>query len=132
MTVPQRTRIDPAWRPSMDPVLFRQDFPLLPMRGTYLAFVAYHIEKADLSANWDATFYGWCDYRQREAMKAGVTRPTDSMGLPLEGLSNKTTGEGRSGAAFLDLVHKHQSEGKTFDEARLLAEAEMTEGETNG
>ena len=59
---PQRTRIDPNFRPSMDPLLFGQDFPALPMRKTLLAFIAYHLEKNDLSANWDATFYGWCDW----------------------------------------------------------------------
>lgn len=111
----------------MGPFDIRARFPLLDPEGTVLAFVAYHLEKDDTSNNWDATFYGWCDYRQRQAAQLQSNdKVTDSMGFPLKtGGSVLTGGEGDYGRRFLAAYTKHAAAGLAPEDARLAAEREL-------
>lgn len=122
-----KTHLSSNWKPKMGPFDIRARFPLLDPEGTVLAFVAYHLEKADTSNNWDATFYGWCDYRQRQAAQLQSNdKVTDSMGFPLrQGGSTLTGGEGDYGRRFLAVYMKNTDLGMSPDEARVAAEREL-------
>lgn len=126
-----RTKIDPAFSPKLSPAEMRDKFPLLDPVTTKEAFVAYHLEKDDTSHNWDATFYGWCDWRQRQAAEARRgDRDTDSMGFPLgPGKTIMVGGEGDYGRRFLEAFIKHKEAGLSFEEAQAAATRDV-EGET--
>lgn len=122
-----RTKIAENWRPKMAPAEIKMRFPLLDPEPTMLAFIAYHLEKDDTSANWDATFYGWCDWRQRQAAQGqSAERLTDSMGFPLKPGGARLTGhEGDYGRRFLTAYNEHIESGMTPEEARLAAERDL-------
>lgn len=122
-----RSKIVTDWRPRMGPSEIKMRFPLLDPEGTVLAFVAYHLEKDDSSANWDATFYGWCDYRQRQAaQQQGNDKVTDSMGFPIKPGGARLTGqEGDYGRRFLAAYMKNVDLGMSADEARVAAERDL-------
>jgi len=131
MSVP--TPLPSDWRPTMTPAQMKKDFPLLDPHRTLQAFIAYKQSKNARSTAWNAEFYLFCDWRQRQAAdKRREARDTDSMGLPLDGQKRATIGtttEGDYGIRFMAALERHQQSGLSFDEAHAAATAEL-EGES--
>lgn len=122
------------WQPhTLTPAAMKRDFPLLDPHRTLRAFIAFKQSKNARSNAWDAEFYAFCDYRQRQAEDQRRTaRDTDSLGLPLDAKKRATmqsTVEGDYGIRFLDRLEHHKANGLTVEEAHAAAVADL-EGES--
>jgi hypothetical protein len=112
---------------------FKQRFPYLDPDETLEGFLNYHISKGDRSHNWQESFLGFADWRNRKvrAERAG-SGDTDSMGLPIDGIERAKVGastEGDYGTRFLSIVEKNLALGMTFEQAHAEAVKEL-EGES--
>lgn len=130
MSIP--TRLDRSFRTGLSKVEFQQKFPYIDADETLEGFLNYHIGKGDHSHNWQESFLGFADWRNRRVRaERAESSGTDSMGLPIDGAkraSMNTSTEGTYGIRFMHLVDRNLDQGMTFDEAHSAAIEEL-EGE---
>ena len=105
------TKFYEDWRPQHPPEHYESLFPNIEVKMVMVAFRSHHLTKGTLSMNWEATWLGFCEYREsqfRMAQKMNNQRGgRDSVGLSLDPAKRRVDPVPDFGIRFMEALEKY-------------------------